>query len=157
MDLSNLEWAPPNGAPTNPFKNVQFYMDDPPKVEVATVDDLCDTCADTKWEPGMTLFLCEEHLREATGQPRSILGDAAKIVAGDRQAAYGKPENNFGKIASIWSGILGDKLAVDITPEEVALCMVGLKLARESWQHKRDNLVDAVGYVLLADQLAGDE
>lgn len=38
-----------------------------------------------------------------------------------------------------------------LTPEDVALFMVGLKLAREVNKHKRDSLVDAIGYLKCLD------
>jgi hypothetical protein len=50
--------------------------------------------------------------------------------------------DNFERIAAIWSVVLGIK----VTPEQVGLCMVGVKLAREAHMPKRDNLVDGAGY-----------
>jgi hypothetical protein len=56
-------------------------------------------------------------------QPRvEALREAAKIIAGDRDAQYGGPEDNFTRIAKIWSVILG----TDVTTEDVARGMVGL-------------------------------
>jgi hypothetical protein len=42
-------------------------------------------------------------------------------------------------------------LEKEISPEQVALCMVTLKVAREVFSPKRDNLVDAIGYLLAYD------
>jgi hypothetical protein len=39
----------------------------------------------------------------------------------------------------------------EVTEEEVGLCMVGLKLAREVFKHNRDNFVDLIGYALTTD------
>ena len=72
----------------------------------------------------------------------TILDEAKNLVYGDRQADYGHPLDNFTTIARLWSVILG----VDITAEQVALCMVQVKIARQLWRPKRDNLVDACGY-----------
>ena len=36
-----------------------------------------------------------------------VLNNANQIVHGDRQEAYGTPENNFSKIAGMWSAYLG--------------------------------------------------
>jgi hypothetical protein len=77
----------------------------------------------------------------------TVLDDAAKIVFGDREKAYDHPSRNFEATAKIWNGILQAKLTGPISAKEVALMMVGLKLARESHRHSRDNLVDAAGYV----------
>jgi hypothetical protein len=73
---------------------------------------------------------------------------AAALILGDRNDSYGTPESDFSGIALIWSGILSAKLRTNITPDEVALMMVGLKLRREAHKPKDDNLVDAHGYLL---------
>jgi hypothetical protein len=72
----------------------------------------------------------------------SILDEAKRIVHGDRGENYGHPFEDFSRTAQIWSAILG----VDVTPENVALCMVGLKISREVNRPKRDNIVDGAGY-----------
>ncbi len=73
---------------------------------------------------------------------------AAELVLGNRNADYGTPHDDFVGVALIWSGILSAKLTANITAEEVALCMTGLKLRREAHKPKEDNLVDAHGYLL---------
>lgn len=84
--------------------------------------------------------------------------EAARIVLGPRGAYYDSPLPNFERTGLIWSGVLYSKLkdGVRITPEDVALCMVGVKLSREAFRHKRDNIVDAHGY-LLTYQMVLDE
>lgn len=72
----------------------------------------------------------------------SILKEAESLIHGDRQESYDHPLDNFTRIANIWSVILG----IEVTPEQVGLCMVGTKLAREAFSPKRDNLVDGAGY-----------
>lgn len=86
---------------------------------------------------------------------RSILADAEAAVYGPREADYGHPRQNFTRTAILWHGVLLDKLAEGetITPEDVALCMVGVKLAREVHQPKRDNRVDGAGYFACLDRL----
>jgi hypothetical protein len=69
---------------------------------------------------------------------------AVDLVDGDRNEAYGHPLDDFSRTAQIWSAILGH----DVTPEQVALCMVGLKLSREVHAPKPDNTIDAIGYLL---------
>lgn len=78
-----------------------------------------------------------ENLRHET-----VLEEAQRLITGDRNSSYDHPLDNFSRIAAIWSVVLGR----EVTPEQVGLCMVGVKLARESYLPKRDNLVDGAGY-----------
>ena len=72
----------------------------------------------------------------------TILEEAQRIVYGDRGENYGHPFEDFSRTAKIWSAIL----EIEVTPEQVALCMVGLKISREVNRPKRDNIVDGAGY-----------
>lgn len=73
-----------------------------------------------------------------------LLREAASIIAGERNKNYGEPEDNFGRTAKIWSVILG----MDVTPEDVAMCMVGLKVARygNRGSFQPDTWRDIAGY-----------
>lgn len=73
---------------------------------------------------------------------------AIELVLGNRNDSYGNPADDYAKVAKVWSGLLAPILKRDITPQEAILCMVGLKLCREVYAHKEDNLVDAHGYLL---------
>lgn len=72
------------------------------------------------------------------------LDEAARIVAGDRDVQYGGPEDNFLRIAKIWSVILG----IEITTEDVAMMMVGVKVARYANKSgfQPDTWIDIAGY-----------
>jgi hypothetical protein len=80
-------------------------------------------------------------LTKATGGD-SVLIEANKLVHGPRQANYGHPLDDFTKTAKMWSAILG----IEVKPEQIALCMICVKISRETNEHKRDNLVDIGGY-----------
>lgn len=73
--------------------------------------------------------------------PESIF-DEAKQVVEQRAAQYDVRERNFARIAGIWSVIFER----EVTPEQVALCMIGMKLAREMYKPSRENRVDICGY-----------
>lgn len=88
--------------------------------------------------------------------PEPIEEEARRIVGGVRNTSYDEPEDNFGRIGRKWGANLdawrasGDPA---IPPELVALMMVDLKTTREAFKHGRDNLVDAIGYVLCLDTI----
>ena len=79
----------------------------------------------------------------------SVLTEAHRLVHGDRGDDYGHPYHDFSRTAKIWSAIL-DK---DVTPEQVALCMIGVKMSRECNRPKRDNRVDMAGYAETLDMV----
>jgi hypothetical protein len=84
-----------------------------------------------------------------TADDRAGLLDEAKgYVTKDRNASYGEPEDNFSNIAEIWNaqGVSVNGRPVDST--DVALMMVGMKLARLKHNPThRDSWVDTAGYV----------
>jgi hypothetical protein len=83
----------------------------------------------------------------------TILEEANTLIYGNRQVSYGSVTSNFGRIAKIWSAVLG----VDVTPAQVGLCMVGVKMAREVNKPTRDNLVDIAGYAGTLEKLSKGE
>ena len=81
-----------------------------------------------------------------------ILDAAKKIVAGDREKQYGKPEDNFAVIAEFWTTYIGHP----ISSEDVAIMMALLKIARiRSGIYKADSFVDLCGYASIAAEIAG--
>lgn len=87
---------------------------------------------------------------ELKGKPgEDHMAEANSLVNGDRQAAYGSPRPSYVAQAQVWSGLLAHKLKEPLTPEDVALLLAGMKLVREIRKHKRDNVVDVHGYMLV--------
>lgn len=76
--------------------------------------------------------------------PQEIADHAVRLVSGDRQNDYGHPLDDFSRAGKIWEAILG----IPVSAEQVALCMVGVKIAREVNRQKLDNTVDGIGYFL---------
>ncbi len=74
---------------------------------------------------------------------KTILEEAAELVDGDRQQDYGHPIDNHTRTAKMWSALLG----VEVTAEQVCLCMVALKMSRQCHKPGRDNLVDGCGWL----------
>jgi hypothetical protein len=97
-----------------------------------------------------TLDDCERLTKSET---ESILSEAERIVNGERQVDYSDPVKNFKRIAEIASAIM----AKDITAEECCIVMIAVKLARENYKHKRDNLVDLAGYVEILNRIKESE
>ena len=82
-----------------------------------------------------------------TDKDLSILTEAHGLVHGDRQASYGHPAVDFARTAALANVLLAHRLDTDLGPEDVAMFLVCVKLSRECHEHKRDNLVDAAGYL----------
>lgn len=80
-----------------------------------------------------------------------ILDEAHRLTHGERDKNYGTPYTNHKRIADIWSVILGQ----EITPAQVALCMVGVKIARlvETPDHL-DSFVDGAAYFAISGELS---
>ena len=76
----------------------------------------------------------------------SVLEEAIETVK-QRQDSYDDPYRNHVRIAKLWSVVLGTA----VTPQQVALCMLQLKVAREMYKHSHDNVVDMAGYINCLD------
>jgi hypothetical protein len=76
-----------------------------------------------------------------------ILSKARALVHGDRGAVYGPPSEDFSKQAIMFSQILRKKLTEPITPKEIALLMICVKLSRlENSPRHMDTVTDIAGY-----------
>jgi len=84
-----------------------------------------------------------------------LFDDASSTINGARQTTYGNPEDSFRMIAERWNQFLKCRYGFEreLTAEDIAFMMADFKMARECNQHKRDNLVDASGYLGITDDL----
>lgn len=77
---------------------------------------------------------------------RTVLEEAIETVD-ERMKWYGSPKPSFIKTAAMWSAYLG----TPITARQVCMCLALLKISRDSFRPKRDNLVDIPGYARCAE------
>lgn len=83
------------------------------------------------------------------GNKQSILDEAKTIVEGSRLSDYGDPVESFERIAKIASMITGK----DLSPKECCAVLMAVKMVREGYRHKRDNLVDLCGYAHIMNEI----
>lgn len=84
---------------------------------------------------------------------KSILEEALEIVNGSRNVDYGDPVISFIKIGKIATLISGEPM----TPIMCCAALMAVKIERESYKHKRDNLVDLCGYTEIMNRLIESE
>ncbi len=78
-----------------------------------------------------------------------FLKHVANVIA-ERSAQYGDAAGNMAAIAARWSATLGH----EITPAQVVLCLLDLKLARLAHDPAHeDSAVDVCGYAALLTEI----
>lgn len=90
-----------------------------------------------------------ENTEKYSEETKSVAQEAEEVINGERAQAYGDMKESFSNIAKMWSVIA----KTEITPEQVGLMMIALKLCRENNRHKRDNLTDVCGYALCIERI----
>lgn len=88
----------------------------------------------------------------------TCLAEARQAIVEDRARAYGPPEENFARIAALWTILLGARMKIGsaLTPVDVALCLDALKSARlVANPSHADSWIDKVGYSALGYELGG--
>jgi uncharacterized phosphosugar-binding protein len=95
-----------------------------------------------------------EQRRRRKNAPRrmtsaQMLAHAADVIA-ERDAAYGEAAISMAAIAGRWSITLG----CTVTPAEVVLCLLDLKLARLAHDsNHQDSIADVIGYAALLPEV----
>jgi hypothetical protein len=78
-----------------------------------------------------------------------LLQHAAGVIK-HREGIYGPPQELFAHIAERWSLVLG----VDVSPAQVALCLIDLKLARLTRNPSHlDSILDVAGYAAILSEV----
>jgi hypothetical protein len=113
-----------------------------------------------------TLVETREQWEDSTSPTvrKQVLGEADKLVNGDRNNTYGPPTQDFQRTADFWNiylmGVVERKLGTrTLTPEvamvigslvdswDIAAMMNLLKMSRLTWSpQKQDHWVDIAGY-----------
>jgi hypothetical protein len=79
-----------------------------------------------------------------------LLEHAAGVIE-HRERTYGPPAESFETIAARWSLVLG----ITVTPAQVALCLIDLKLARLTRNPSHfDSIVDVAGYAAILNEVS---
>ena len=87
--------------------------------------------------------------KESMTQENKIVEE---VIEG-RRSVYGNPEEVFPRHAQVWSAIIG----TPVTPEQVALCLIGYKLIRTAdAPDYSDNSDDIEGYLDIFRKIVGD-
>ena len=76
----------------------------------------------------------------------NILNEADKIInerSEEKERMYGPLDEGMERAAIILSAMIGQ----DVNAILMFKAMIALKLSRESFNHKEDNLLDAVAYI----------
>ena len=124
-----------------------------PKNQFVNVNKLVDAPTDTPTDPDTPT--------DTPTTRAEILDAAKKIVTGDREKQYGKPEDNFAVIARFWEVYLSERCVgggaeVTLNPDDVAMLMALMKVARiMTGTFKGDSYIDACGYLSCAAEIAG--
>tara|TARA_R100001163_G_scaffold59465_1_gene48236 strand:- start:3583 stop:3882 length:300 start_codon:yes stop_codon:yes gene_type:complete len=77
---------------------------------------------------------------------KNIIKEADKIVnqrSEEKERQYGPFDEGMERAAKIAQGATGK----NITAEDMYLILVALKLSRQSYNHKQDNLLDSIAYL----------
>jgi hypothetical protein len=102
-----------------------------------------------------------EKLKEPNTRAKT-LGEAGRLVNGDRNAQYGAPYEDFSRTAAALDG-LGYQVAVGddvraLEPHDVAVILSAVKLSRiMSSPQKQDSWVDLAGYAACGAEVAEQE
>jgi hypothetical protein len=81
-----------------------------------------------------------------------ILAKAGELINGDRKEDYGDAYLNHMRIAEFWNNYLDHE--IKLTPTDVAMMMMLVKIARCIHSYKDDSFVDICGYAALAGEMS---
>jgi hypothetical protein len=129
------------------------------KYERAEYKKLVDDNQIAKQVGELEIFSFEplKNLKKEIPAEETVLQEADRLVAVDRQSQYGHPFDDFSRTAALWHSVgmhfYDDKTEVyrPAKAEDVAITMMLLKISRIVNLPKRDSIVDAAGYAKTLD------
>ncbi len=87
---------------------------------------------------------------------KPLLLEAHDIINGERKKTYGAAANGMQGVADQWNLFMRQKYghgAPELTAEDVCWMMADLKKYRQMFKSRRDNVLDAAGYIGLIEQV----
>jgi len=87
---------------------------------------------------------------------KSISLEAHELInnrSEEKDRMYGPFSEGMDRAALIFKGMTG----LDVTGREMYMALIALKFSRESYNHKRDNLLDAIGYIQGLDNYVNEK
>lgn len=98
----------------------------------------------------------EANLPKFLVKQKTIFDEANEAIHGEKHEAYGPAEVCLNSISILWAAHIRAKysLQVELDAEDVAWMMAQVKQSRAMHTYKRDNQLDAIGYIGLADEIA---
>ena len=116
LDACERSFILRDGAGTKYVVVKQLYSNDDRTLIVERIDNIMDT--------------------------EGILEKARQLLNGERMDSYGDSNRMLLKTRDLFRVLTGKNML----RSDIAMIMICLKLARESFQHKEDNLIDLCGY-----------
>ena len=108
---------------------------------------------------------CGGHEECTICNPPTVLQDAARLVHGDRQVAYGHPRDNHACTAAMWTAYIERRYGSEtcgldkwLGLDGYDVCMLNIlqKVSRLAHTRHRDGLVDIAGFARNAELVEDD-
>lgn len=92
-------------------------------------------------------------------QRQEMLEEAIKTVCGHRVQDYGTPEDNFSRIAELWTSYISNvaNMQLELEAIDVANMMILFKMARVMAGGTTDSYVDIAGYAACACEILNEK
>lgn len=90
-----------------------------------------------------------------TAKKKPLLIEANDIIHGERRETYGDAANGMKGVADQWSLYMRQKYGIELelTAEDACWMMADVKKYRQMHKARRDNVLDAAGYIGLIEQV----